>query len=295
MKKRLLTFSLLAAASILFTGCAAPGENTAAQSSSGAGQLSAVSGSASSDANEKKVLKYGKSQGPYTVLFEDAVKPILEKKGYQLQAVEFSDLLLNDTALNNGEIDFNVEQHTAYVQSFNSAQKGDLTPISPIPTVPAGIYSSKHKSLNEIAKGAVIAVPNDASNTARAYVLLQKAGWIKLKDSVDLSKVTQNDIAENKYNLSFVEMKSLNIPRSLGDFDYAVITGSIVYNAKIDASTALLTEDILDHLILQVVVKAENKDTQWAKDLVAAYHSDEFKDYMKKNNKGLWFVPKELQ
>ncbi len=90
-------------------------------------------------------------------------------------------------------------------------------------------------------------------------------------------------------------MDSLNIPRSLGDFDYAVITGSIVYNAKIDPSTALLQEDILDHLILQVVVKAENKDAQWTKDLVAAYHSDEFKAYMKKNNKGLWFVPKELQ
>ena len=96
-------------------------------------------------------------------------------------------------------------------------------------------------------------------------------------------------------HLSFVEMDSLNIPRSLGDFDYAVITGSIVYNAKIDPSTALLQEDILDHLILQVVVKAENKDAQWTKDLVAAYHSDEFKAYMKKNNKGLWFVPKELQ
>lgn len=296
MKKKLLAVGLLAAFSVLFTACAAPGESTAAasQSSSTAPAESGASQS-SSGAAEKKVLKYGKSQGPYTILFEDAVKPILEKEGYQLQAVEFSDLLLNDTALNNGEIDFNVEQHTAYAESFNKAQKGDLTPISPIPTVPAGIYSSKHKSLDEIKKGAVIAVPNDASNTARAYVLLQKAGWIKLKDSVDLTKATQDDIAENKYQLSFVEMKSLNIPRSLGDFDYAVITGSIVYNAKINASSALLTENILDHLILQLVVKAENKDAKWAKDIAAAYHSDEFKEYMKKNNKGLWFIPKELQ
>ncbi len=292
-KKAFAIVSLLAAVSVAFTACSAPGENTPAQQTSAAQSGAASSGAA--DSSAKKVLKYGKSQGPYTVLFEDAIKPILEKEGYQLQAVEFSDLLQNDTALNNGEIDFNVEQHTAYAQNFNKAYKGDLTPISPIPTVPAGIFSSKHKSLDEIKKGAVVAVPNDASNTARAYVLLQKAGWITLNKSVDLSKVKQGDIVGNKYNLSFVEMDSLNIPRSLSDFDYAVITGSIVYNAKIDPSTALLQEDILDHLMLQLVVKAENKDAKWAKDIVAAYHSDELKAYMKANNKGLWFVPKELQ
>lgn len=294
MKKQLAVLSILSAAFVAFAGCAAPGETTTNAQQQSQQSSTAVSGQ-SSASTEKKVLKYGKSQGPYTILFEDAIKPILEKKGYQLQAVEFSDLLQNDTALNNSEIDFNVEQHTAYAQNFNKSQKGDLTPISPIPTVPAGIYSSKHKSLNEIKKGAVIAVPNDASNTARIYVLFQKAGWITLKKGVDLSKVTQKDIATNPYNLSFVEMKSLNIPRSMGDFDYVGITGSVVYNSKIDPSTALLQEDVLDYLILQVVVKAENKNAQWAKDIVAAYHSDELKAYMKKNNKGLWYIPKALQ
>ena len=89
-----------------------------------------------------------------------------------------------------------MEQHTAYLENFNSSYNGDLTPISPIPTVPAGIYSSTHTSLDEIKKGAKIAVPNDASNTARAYALLQKAGWIRLNDQTELSKVTQDDITE---------------------------------------------------------------------------------------------------
>lgn len=244
---------------------------------------------------EKTVLKYGKAAGPYTVLFEEAVKPILEKEGYTLKVVDFSDLQQNDTALNNKEIDFNVEQHTAYANNFNKAQKGDLVPISPIPTVPAGIFSNKNKSLDGIKDGAKIAVPNDASNTARAYALLQKAGWITLDKSKDLAGVTQNDITENKYNLEFVEMDSLNIPRALDEFDYAVITGSIVYNAGIDPATALLQEDVLEHLILQVVVKEENKDTKWAKAIVDAYHSDAFKTYLKENNKGLWYVPAELQ
>ncbi|SEU06797.1 D-methionine transport system substrate-binding protein [Lacrimispora sphenoides] len=244
---------------------------------------------------DKKTLKYGKAAGPYTVLFEDAVKPILEKQGYQLEVVDFSDLLQNDTALNEGEIDFNVEQHTAYAENFNNKQNGNLVPISPIPTVPAGLFSAKHTSLDTIVDGAIVAVPNDASNTARAYALLQKAGWIKLNPDVPLEKVKQSDIIENTYNINFVEMDSLNIPPALDDFDFAVITGSIVYNAGIDPSTAILQEDILDHLILQVVVKEENKDTKWAKDIAAAYHSDELKEYMKKNNSGLWFVPQELK
>lgn len=260
----------------------------------------AVAGCSSGGGNkagqeEKTTLKYGKAAGPYTVLFEEAVKPILEKQGYKLEVVDFSDLLQNDTALNEGEIDFNVEQHTAYAENFNKSQKGDLVPITPIPTVPAGIFSAKNTSLDGITDGATIAVPNDASNTARAYALLQKAGWIKINPDIALETAKQADIVENKYNLKFVEMDSLNIPPALDDFDYAVITGSIVYNAGIDPSTAILQEDILDHLILQVCVKEANKDTKWAKDIVAAYHSDEFKEYMKENNKGLWYVPAELQ
>ena len=161
--------------------------------------------------------------------------------------------------------------------------------------MPAGIFSATHTSLDEITDGAKVAVPNDASNTARAYVLLQKAGWITLDSSVDLAVVTQDDITENPHNIEFTEMASLNIPSALQDFDFAVITGSIVYNAGIDASTALLTEDVLPQLILQVVVKKNNADTDWAKAIAAAYHSDEFKEYMDKNNNGLWYIPDELK
>lgn len=244
---------------------------------------------------EKTEIIYGKSQGPYTELFESAIVPILEEEGYTLKGVDFSDLQTSDIALNDGTVDVSVEQHTAYAENFNSNYNGDLVPISPIPTVPAGIYSNTHSSLDEVKEGAKIAVPNDASNTARAYLLLEKIGWIKLNPDAAFSAVTQDDIMENPKNLNFTEMKSLTIPAAMQDFDYVIITGSIVYNAGIDASTALETEDILDHLILQVVVKDENKDTLWAKAIVDAYHSDAFKEYMKENNKGLWWIPAELQ
>lgn len=258
--------------------------------------LTACGGSSSGgDDATKKEISYSKSQGPYTELFEAAIVPILEEQGYTLKGVDFSDLLTADIALNDGDVDFNVEQHTAYAENFNASNNGDLVPISPIPTVPAGIYSETHASLDEVTDGAKIAVPNDASNTARAYVLLQKIGWITLDSAVDPSAVTQDDIVENPKNLEFVEMKSLTIPAAIQDFDYVVITGSIVYNAGIDASTALATEDILDHLILQVVVKEANKDAEWAKAIVDAYHSDAFKTYLEENNDGLWWIPEELQ
>lgn len=245
--------------------------------------------------NTKKELVFSKSQGPYSELFEQAIQPILEKKGYKITAKDMSDLLQADVALNEGEVDFNVEQHTAYMNNFNEKQKGHLAAVTPIPTVPAGIYPGSKTALNQIGNGARIAIPNDASNTARAYALLQKAGWIKLAKDKDLSAVTQQDIVENPYHIQFTEMKSLNIPAVRSDFDFIVITGSIVYNAKIDPATALLTEDILPHLLLQLVVQDKNKDAQWVKDIAAAYHSDEFKAYMKANNKGLWYVPKESQ
>lgn len=285
-----LTAAGLAAAAL--AACGGSSASTSAASSAAASSTAADSAAASGAAG---TIRYGKSQGPYTELFEAAIVPILEKEGYTVEGTDFSELLTADIALNDGEVDVNVEQHTAYAENFNASYNGDLTPISPIPTVPAGIFSDTHTSLDEIADGVKVAVPNDASNTARAYVLLQKAGWITLDSSVDLAVVTQDDIVENPHNIEFTEMASLNIPSALQDFDYAVITGSIVYNAGIDASTALLTEDVLPQLILQVVVKKDNADTDWAKAIVDAYHSDEFKKYMDENNNGLWYIPDELK
>lgn len=274
--------------SILFTVAAVSAMFTAAG-------CSKKSSAKSNDSSEKTVLKYSRSQVPYTVLFENAVKPILEAKGYTLKGYDYSELSLADDAVNGGDVDFNVEQHTAYAENYNKGNNGKLVPITPIPTVPASMFSSFYNSvdaINNIAQPKV-AVPNDAANTARAYVLLQKIGWITLKDGVNLSTVTSDDIVENPYNIKFTEMKSLNIPQVQDDFDFVVITGSIVYNAGIDASTALAKETVLPHLVLQVVVHEDNVNSAWAKDIVAAYHSAEFKKYLESTNyeNGLFWIP----
>lgn len=251
---------------------------------------------------EKKLIKYSKSQGPYTELFEAAIIPILESKGYTLEVVETSELLVADQILQSGEVDVNVEQHTAYAENFNANNGGDLVPISVIPTVAAAIYSANHATLDEVTEGATVAIPNDAANTARCLAILQKIGWIKLDESVEISKVSVDDVIENPLNLELIEQKSLTIPAAITDYDYVVITGSVVYNAGVNEKyTALAQEDILPHLILQVVVKAENADSEWAKAIVDAYHSDEFKTYLEKENapdgfwKGLWWIPDELK
>mgnify|MGYP005909661079 CR=1 FL=1 len=231
----------------------------------------------------------------FMTTYRNALQAILEEKGYTVKGVDLSDLQTADIALNDGEVDVNVEQHTAYMDNFNKSYDGDLVAISPIPTVPAGVYSKKYDSIDDIPNGAKVAVPNDASNTARCYLMLQKIGWIKLDENADPSAITQDDITENPHNIKFTEMNSMTIPATMADFDYVAITGSVVYNAGIDASTALANEDIQAYLVLQVVVKKENKDAAWAQAIVDAYHSDEFKEYMKKNNDGLWWIPKELQ
>ena len=123
-------------------------------------------------ATGKTEILYSKSQGPYTELFEAAIVPILEKQGYTLTAVETSELLIADQVLNSGEVDVNVEQHSAYIASFNANNGGDLVGISPIPTVPAGVYSVNHATLDEIGEGMTVAIPNDASNTARCLLML---------------------------------------------------------------------------------------------------------------------------
>ena len=260
--------------------------------------LSLVLGMTGAALAEGTLIRYSKSQGPYTELFEDGIIPILEAEGYTFEVVEASDLLVADKMLEAGDVDVNVEQHTAYIETyFNANNDGHLVGISPIPTVPAGLYSAKHTSLDEIAEGMTIAVTNDASNTARCLLILQKIGWLTFDPDVDVTTITVDDIVENPYNLEIIQVLNTTIPTSLADYDFGLITGSIVWNAReiVDPSSALAQEDILPHLVLQVTVKEQDKDADWAKAIVDAYHSDAFKAYMDENNTGMWWIPEELR
>lgn len=246
------------------------------------------------DNQTKKEISMGVSPGPYNDLFKDAVKPILEAEGYKVKLVNFPHLLESDVALSEGSIDLTVAQHTAYMDVFNSQRKANLKPVVHVPSVPAAIFSNKYTSIKNVFSGAKIGIPQDASNAARSYNLLEKAGWIKLKQNTNPIIVSKNDIAENIAGVDIVEMDSANIPRVLNELDFAVIPGSIVYSANIDSKKALLSETIIPDLEIMVVVNGGNENSQWAKDIKRIYQSQQFKDYMKEHNQnGYWVMPQE--
>lgn len=250
----------------------------------------------SADTEEKTTIRVGTSPGPYSELFLDAIAPILEDEGYEIEQTDFTELLQADIALDEGSIDLNVDQHTAYYKNFNEEKGANLIDITPIPTVLTGIFPGRKTSLEDIDEGDIVGIPKDPSNAARAYAILQKAELIKLDDDVELIQATQHDIIENKLNLDIQEMDSAQIPRALDDLDYGVIPGSIVYASGIDPADSLLHEDILKELELVAVVDEKNKDTNWAQAIVEAYQSDEFKQYMEEHNVDeYWFIPDELK
>lgn len=267
-----LALSALTAASLL-TGCGDKG-NTVGQ--------------------EKTNISYAKGSGPYTELFEEAIIPILEEKGYTFECVELN-LSEADVVINDGDVDLSVEQHTAFMKVFNDSADGDLVALSRIPTVPASVFSNKHASVDEIADGMTVAIPQDAGNMARAMIMLQDLGWLKLKEGTSKATASPEDVEEYLYDIEIQELDTTLIATTLDDFDYGIITGSIVAYTGLDPSTALFNENLSDEFWLQVVVKAENKDTQWAKDVVAAYQSEEFLNWIRENNgpkyNDLWSIP----
>ncbi|WP_218059274.1 MetQ/NlpA family ABC transporter substrate-binding protein [Gilliamella sp. GillExp13] len=246
------------------------------------------------DNQTKKEISMGVSPGPYNDLFNDAVKPILESEGYKVKLVNFPHLLESDVALSEGSIDLTVAQHTAYMNVFNAQRKANLKSVVHVPSVPATIFSNKFTSLTQVFSGAKVAIPQDASNAARSYNLLEKAGWIKLKNNTNPIIVSKNDIAQNIAGIEIIEMDSANIPRVLNELDFAVIPGSIVYSANIDSNKALLPETIIPDLEIMVVVNEGNENSRWAQDVKRIYQSQQFKDYMKTHNQnGYWVMPQE--
>lgn len=240
---------------------------------------SSGSGEASSAAsgNGKKIT-VGVCAGPYGDMFKDAIAPTLEQEGYQTDVIEFSDIVTPDTALDEGDIDVNIFQHSIYLKNFNKEHNTDLTYLTEIPTAGMGVFSNKYKKIDELPDKATIGIPNDVTNTARAFKVLAQTGIITLKKgAVDEATVTAKDIEKNPKHLQFKEMNPEVLPNVLGDVDAAVINGYFAIAAGLDLSTDLYNEKVQPGYVNVIAIKPENKDTQWAKDIYAAVHSDAFR------------------
>ena len=249
------------------------------------------------DTQVKKVLKYRVMPTATSDLFDAGVKPILEKKGYKLEGVGIKDSIQREMALEEGQIDFHVDAHDAWIRNVNKTKGTHLTAILPLPTVPTGMYPGAKKNLAEIQDGDTIAFPNDASNLARSLQILSKVGWIKLDPNKNINGVTEQDIIANPKKLKFKAMKGPTINSIKQDVAFIILRGSDAYNAKLDFNSVLAAEeskDIKDPMRIALCINEKNKDSQWVKDIIEAYKSKEFKTFMGTQAK-FWILPKYLE
>ena len=197
--------------------------------------------------------------------------------------MEFTDYVLPNTALENGELDANYFQHVPYLNDFNAQNGTHLVSVAAIHYEPYGIYAGKTTSLENLADGATIAIPNDGTNEARALLLLEAQGLIKLKEGIGLT-ATKLDIAENPKNLDIQEIEAAQLARALQDVDVAVINGNYAIQAGLKVSDALAVED-KDSVAAEtyanvLVVKEGNENTEATKALIAALQSDTVRDFI---------------
>lgn len=243
----------------------------------------ALTGCGGKDGDDK-TIKVGASPAPHAEILKE-VESELEKDGYKLEVVEFQDYVQPNKALDAGDIDANYFQHKPYMDEFNAKQETELVSIAAIHYEPLGLYQGEKKSIDELAEGDKIAVPNDTTNEARALLLLESEGLIKLKKDAGLT-ATKQDVVENPKKLEIVELEAAIIPRSMSSVAMGVINGNYALSAGIKEDTAITFESS-DSAAAKtyaniIAVKKGNEDSEKSKALLKAMTSDKIKKFIEK-------------
>jgi len=237
--KKLLSLVLAFTLVLTLAACgSAPSESSVPSSESSAPESSSAESSAPE--TELTVLRVGASPAPHAQILA-SVKDALAAEGIDLQVQEFTDYVLPNIALEDGDLDANFFQHKPYLDDFNANNDTHLVSAAAIHFEPLGLYAGKSSDLDNIADGASIAVPNDTTNEARALLLLESLGLIKVKEGAGLA-ATKKDIVENPKNLVIDELEAAQLPRTLPDYDFAVINANYALDDGITDSV-LTTED----------------------------------------------------
>ena len=237
---------------------------------------------------DEKVIKVGATPAPHAEILE-VIKEELAKEGWTLEIVEFNDYVQPNQSLEDGELDANYFQHVLYLNQFNAEYGTHLVNAGGIHYEPFGIYAGKTASLSALADGAKIGVPNDATNEARALLLLEQEGLIKLKDGVGLN-ATKDDIVENPHNYEIVEINAELLPASLPDLDIAVINGNYAIDAGLKVSEALAIEAAdgaaTEYYQNVIAVKEGNENSEKIRALLKALKSDAVKQFIQNTYNG---------
>ena len=238
-------------------------------------------GAASAD--ELTTIKVGATTSPHAEVLE-YIKDDMAALGYDLQIVEYNDYVLPNTALEDGDLDANFFQHQPYLDDFNKENNTHLVSVAAVHFEPFGLYAGKTASLDDLQDGATVAVPNDTTNEARALLLLEAQGLIKLKDDAGL-QATVLDIVENPKNLQIQEIEAAQLVRSLPDVDIAAINGNYAKEGGLDVADAIAVEasDSLaaDTYANVIAVKEGNENSAKTQALVNAVLSDDVKNNIK--------------
>ena len=237
----------------------------------------------STGSTDSKVIKVAASATPHAEILEEA-KPLLEKEGYDLEVTVFDDYVQPNEVVDSGDFDANYFQHAPYMEQFNKEKGTKLVDAGDIHYEPFGIYPGTKKSLDEIADGDEIAVPNDTTNEARALLLLQDNGLIKLKDGAGLT-ATVNDIAENPHNIKIVELEAAQVARVTGETAFVVLNGNYAlqagYSVKKDALAYEASDSEAAKTYVNIIaVKEGNEDSDATKALVKVLKSDDIKKFI---------------
>ena len=236
----------------------------------------------------------GASVTPHAEIIEQ-VRDLLKAKGFELEIVEFTDYVMPNTALEDGDLDANFFQHKPYLDDFNANNGTHIVSVAAIHYEPFGIYPGKTASLEELADGAQIAIPNDGTNEARALLLLEAQGLIKLKEDAGMT-ATKIDIVENPKNLDIIEIEAAQLPRSLQDVDLAVINGNYAIQGGLSVGKDAIAAEDKDYLAAEtyaniIAVKEGNENTEKTKALIEVLQSETVRSFIEATYDGA-VIPK---
>lgn len=239
-------------------------------------------------AGDLLTLKVGASPTPHAEILEQ-VADDLAAEGFKLEIVEYTDYVLPNNDVEAGEIDANYFQHTPYLDDFNAENGTSLVSAAKIHFEPLGLYAGKTASIDALPDGGKIAVPNDATNEARALLLLEQEGIITLKEGAGVT-ATVRDIAENPKNIEFVEVEAAAVPAMLADVDLAVINGNYALSAGLTVADALASEaadGLAADTYANIIAVAEgNEDDPGIQALVKALTSEKIRSFIEQEYSG---------
>ena len=248
----------------------------------------AACGGGDSSSSEDKTIKVAASPTPHAVIL-NSVKDALAEEGWTLEVEEFDDYVQPNVATTDGDVDANYFQHVPYLEEYNAENGTNLVSVFGVHYEPMGVYAGTKDSFDALEEGDKIGIPNDATNGARALLLLQDNGVIKLKEDAGVT-ATETDIVENPKNIEIVPLEAATIPASLPDLALGVINANYAIGAELDIADALASEEAdslaADTYVNVIVVNEENKDSEKTQALVKALQTDEVREFIESEFNG---------